>query len=223
MGQPAAIMATTAPGCKVMADGTLRITVEIPPTHVNDAFALFGQPGVSVALAKIVPEVALRQAQNETIVKSEPDAGSGYYYAMLYKSGWFHNPQVAPRFGTDEQFQDWVRRQPSAVSGEFSEYVNGDGRCEFAHVRRAGDSGTGYKPKFRGIPLTHAEHALQHQKGESALMPPEKWDQLAAKYRTDWIKTRLYDLLNVRSLTECDPADFVALCCDLGLENTLPK
>lgn len=222
MSLAAAIMATTAPsGIKTMADGTMRITIEVEPKAAAAAFALFGLPGVPVALARIEPQAALKQAQNDTIAEAEPS--HGHYYALLYKSGWFHNPQVAPRFGTDEEFQSWVRRQPSAVSGQFSEYVNGDGRCEFAHVRRASDSGTGYKPKYRGIPLTHAEHTLQHQKGESALMPYDKWDQLAAKYRTDWIKSRLYDLLGVTSLAECAPADFVALCCELGLENTLPK
>lgn len=67
----------------------------------------------------------------------------------------------------DDQYQAWIRKQPSCISGRYSEWVNGEGRCEYAHVRRAKDGGTGYKPLFSGVPLTHEEHAMQHQKGEA--------------------------------------------------------
>lgn len=72
--------------------------------------------------------------------------------------------------GEDRAFAAWVRRQPSCVSGCFSEWVEGEGRCEFAHVRRALHSGTGFKPLFSGVPLTHAEHMLQHTHGEAYLL-----------------------------------------------------
>lgn len=72
---------------------------------------------------------------------------------------------------TDKDFQAWVRRQPSCISGCFSEWVDGEGRCEFAHVRRvARGSGVGIKPAFSGVPLTHAEHAMQHQHGEAYVL-----------------------------------------------------
>lgn len=72
---------------------------------------------------------------------------------------------------TDNDFIKWVRRQPSCVSGSFSEWVDGEGRCEFAHVRRVSrGSGTGIKPMFSGVPLTHDEHAMQHEKGEAYLL-----------------------------------------------------
>lgn len=86
--------------------------------------------------------------------------------------------------GTDAQYQEWVRLWPSCLSGAYSEGV---GKCEFAHVRRASNSGTAYKPEYSGIPLTHEEHALQHQKGESVFCPPEWYDQQAAMYLTKWV------------------------------------
>lgn len=46
-----------------LADGTLRLTVDVEPRHARDAFALFGAPGVPMALA------ALKTAQ-----ESEPEA-----------------------------------------------------------------------------------------------------------------------------------------------------
>ena len=72
---------------------------------------------------------------------------------------------------TDKDFQAWVRRQPSCVSGCFSEWQDGEGRCEFAHVRRvARGSGVGIKPPFSGVPLTHKEHAMQHRRGEAYVL-----------------------------------------------------
>jgi hypothetical protein len=39
--------------------------------------------------------------------------------------------------------------------------------CEAAHIRRGTDGGTGRKPSDKwAVPLCHACHALQHQKGE---------------------------------------------------------
>ena len=45
-------------------------------------------------------------------------------------------------------------------------YVDGVGRCEAAHVRRAGRSGTGYQAEYSRVPLTRSEHAVQHQRGK---------------------------------------------------------
>ena len=40
-------------GVKTMADGTLRLTTDIEPQYAQAAFALFGAPGRSVALAAL--------------------------------------------------------------------------------------------------------------------------------------------------------------------------
>src|SRR5690349_4222939 len=91
--------------------------------------------------------------------------------------------------GTDEQFREWVQRQPSCVSGRFSEYVDGEGRCIAAHVRRAGESGTAFKGEYAAVPLTHDEHLVQHQKGESALGGKEFFDRQRVKYLRCWIES----------------------------------
>lgn len=97
--------------------------------------------------------------------------------------------EKARRKGSDKQYREWVRRQPSCLSGQFSEWVNGQGRCVAAHVRRAGESGTGHKGDYACVPLTDAEHRLQHQHGETALMPKEWWDSMRIKYLTMWVAT----------------------------------
>ncbi len=95
--------------------------------------------------------------------------------------------QKAKTKGTDEEFRAWVRLWPSCLSGAYSEVVDGVGKCEAAHVRRAGSSGIAYKGEYCCIPLTHDEHAMQHQKGESVFCAPEWYDNQAAKYLTMWI------------------------------------
>ena len=72
---------------------------------------------------------------------------------------------------TDQDFIAWVRLQPSCISGQFAYWQDGVGHCEFAHVRRvAQGSGMGIKPAFSGVPLTAAEHRMQHEKGEAYVL-----------------------------------------------------
>lgn len=89
----------------------------------------------------------------------------------------------------DETYRKWIQRQPSCLSGTYSEYVNGEGRCVAAHVRRASGSGTGFKGDFACVPLTQEEHLLQHQHGEESLKPKGWWDAQVEKYLTLYKKT----------------------------------
>jgi hypothetical protein len=44
---------------KTMADGTLRLSVDIEPRHAREAFGLFGSPGTPMALAALKPAAAV--------------------------------------------------------------------------------------------------------------------------------------------------------------------
>lgn len=92
----------------------------------------------------------------------------------------------AYKYGTDKQYRAWIQRQPSCISGRFSEWVGGEGRCEAAHVRRAGESGTGFKAPYSCVPLTRKEHAEQHQYGE---FDKDFFDKQAKKYLYLWINS----------------------------------
>ena len=94
---------------------------------------------------------------------------------------------LARKKGTDKQYRRWISHQPSCVSGMFSEWVDGIGRTEAAHVRRAGQSGTGYKAEYSCVPLTRQEHADQHQHGESYFGGKEFFDAQRLKYLIRWI------------------------------------
>ncbi|MEY9435543.1 hypothetical protein [Bradyrhizobium elkanii] len=95
---PAAVSGSTTT-VKTMADGTLRVSVDIEPRHAQAAFAMFGAPGTAVALARLTPKAAVddmrRQAQQEV------GNDYGHHYAVLYKRGWFHNPKVIAGFEVD--------------------------------------------------------------------------------------------------------------------------
>lgn len=57
--------------CQTMADSTLRLTIDIEPRFANDAFALFGKAGTSLAVAALKPGHALKS--------SEPVHETGYW------------------------------------------------------------------------------------------------------------------------------------------------
>lgn len=95
--------------------------------------------------------------------------------------------EKAKQKGTDAQYLAWVRTMPSAITGTYSEWVHGKGRCEAAHVRRASDAGVAFKPPYSAIPLTHDEHMFQHEKGESIFYPPEWYDKQASRHLAMWI------------------------------------
>lgn len=99
---------------------------------------------------------------------------------------------------SDKKYLEWLSYQPSCLSGEFSQYIDGVGRNIAAHVRRAKNSGTGYKPKYNAVPLTDKEHQYQHIFGERALLEKyndchwpvkaakEWFDDMAESYLEKW-------------------------------------
>lgn len=61
---PGAVMGFTTT-IKTLVDGTFRVQIDIQPSDAQAAFSLFGTPGTPVALARITPAAAQRQASKE--------------------------------------------------------------------------------------------------------------------------------------------------------------
>lgn len=94
----------------------------------------------------------------------------------------------AMNFGTDDQFQAYVRQWPSVLTNNFKEWVNGDGRSVFAHHREVGaGAGIALKPMFCGYPLTQEQHVNTHNHGLSYYNPIEWWRSKAIEMLTRWI------------------------------------
>src|SRR5580704_12813172 len=85
---------------------------------------------------------------------------------------------------TDALYRAWIQTLPSCLDGRsFSEWISerGEWRNPACHVRRAGKSGMAYKAEFSCLPLTHKQHAYQHEFGELAcLMKYSRDPQLIA-------------------------------------------
>lgn len=111
---------------------------------------------------------------------------------------------VLKKLGSDKLFIRYIQTLPSCLSGIFEEYVGGDGRSIAAHVRRASNSGTGYKPPYSCVPLTNDEHCKQHQHGESYHRPKHWWDSQRDHYRQRWATLRLKQKLKLTGEVEED-------------------
>lgn len=81
--------------CRTHVDGTIVFQIEVEPRHAAKAFGLFGMPGAQVALARIMPEAALRETRKETEADLKPRGG-----ALCKLAGIFCN---------DEKFREWLR------------------------------------------------------------------------------------------------------------------
>lgn len=206
------------PSSSKTKDGPVyRVSFEIEK-ELWDEFMAANTKGMMIAAKATV----VQGTEHEALEK--PKKGPhGEYAKALKLSGFFRCPSVWKVLGTDKQFREWVQRQPSAFSGQYSEYVNGEGRCIAAHVRRAGESGTGHKAEYACIPLTNDEHQKQHQHGESALMPKGWWDQKRVEFVEQWGWERAREIFGVKSLSEVSPSAWLELAKEKGVENFLPR
>lgn len=96
--------------------------------------------------------------------------------------------EQARKKGPERRYLDWLKTQPSALSGQFS-WSDGAQFCEPAHWRTARYAGTGQKPAYLAIPLTHEEHALQHRKGQSVIGTRDWWQGQCERHLSGWLAT----------------------------------
>ena len=69
-----------------MADDTLRIVIDVEPRYAQEGFALFGARGTPCVLARLTPEAAKEQAQQEA---QKPKGGELSRLAGM----WCNDPQ----------------------------------------------------------------------------------------------------------------------------------
>lgn len=217
--QPAAFLGTVSKA-STMADGSLRIQIDLMPADAVGAFTAFGSTGSSVALARISNEAALEEGRPKSV-----NGPYGMYARDLIKSGFFRRPDVWEAVGTDDQYLEWLRDQASAKSGNKDYYdANGESYCVAAHVRRVEHgSGTGIKPKYSAIPLTNEEHQLAHQKGDSALGSEDWWSKERIRYVEAWAQYKLKQTLGYDSWTNVSPEVLLKWAEEHDLTAHLPR
>lgn len=190
-------------GMKTMANGATRLTVEFDTEirkEMEGIWTSFASPGQTVAVALLTQETGQQEQRRQTIAKEEPSEPSyGHLAKVLRQSGILTHLDVVTRLGSDNEYQAWCRSCRCAVTGEFDwDAEKGEARCEYAHVRRADQSGTGIKPLYSGLPLMHSVHHLQHMQGELAVLrrfPPSTpiKDEIAAHA---WFNRKAQDSLH---------------------------
>lgn len=137
----------------------------------------------------------------------------GFVAQHLFKAGFFYNRKLYKYVGTDDEYLEWVRTQPSAIDGSFSEYVDSVGRCEAAHFKDVGrGSGMGYKPEYSAIPLTHTQHHHQHLAGYEGVGGKEWFDRQVSLHVAKWAKLALCNVMGITSLSYLDPVTFIEWC-----------
>jgi hypothetical protein len=188
-------------GFRTMVDGSARVSVDIPLEQVALWMTNVGR---SVALAPLLPipeEMTWREEASE-----------------LRKSGFCRRPQVWMEVGTDEGYLIWLRFQKCAFPSGHC-----DGDVVAAHVRRIADgAGMGHKPPFSALPLCHYHHSLQHQQGEAAVAPPERWDAEKLKHLEEWAWSRLKKQFDVEHMYELDPKRLWMWALSHDVEKFLP-
>lgn len=95
-------IAAAAMRCKTMADGSLRIEVEVEPKDAQAAFVLFGRPGAPMALAALKEGYAAVGSEPEPPKPEEkPKGGELAKWAAIRCS--------------EEPFQRWLRHAQHPV------------------------------------------------------------------------------------------------------------
>lgn len=191
---------------RTLDDGTVEYLIRVPSEESSTATArAMLTAGCNIAILPLAYK----------------EARYGEQAKALRLSGFFFAPEVWRHIGSDDDYQKWVRKQPSAIC---KKYGNVNNPIEFAHVRRVNTgSGVAAKGNYAGIPLLRSEHRLQHKNGESALKPPQWFDQQRIKYVTEWAWLRLKDQLGYEHWNQVPPMVLKQWCDSRELTKYLPK
>ncbi len=204
-----------------LSDGTIRYVVDVSPADDHTGFHV---PHGSVALALLTetPETVT----HPSVGSAAPSAARvsrpyGAQAQTLRLSGFFRTPDVWKAIGTDKQFRAWVATQ-DCIATSIGEGCHGD--VIAAHVRRIADgAGTGIKPDYACIPLCHGHHTEQHQHGESAIAPKEKWDQWRIQTVEKWCWETLRSELGYAHWYDVPPTVLLAWAEHACVDRYLPN
>lgn len=206
---------------KVKSQGITRIMIDLPIEAHKMATDLFDESKVLVTVAPDSMQGAYGIVSSEgVLVGAEPDYGQFAKY--LDRDGFFRNPKVWVAAGSDEDLQEWTRKQPCVACSQPGEWVEkiGEHRCQFAHVRRSGNAGTAHKPVYSGVPLCHACHQLQHNSGESAI--DMDFELASVKNCEAWARSRIKELLGYESYKRVPPEELIVWARQRDIESQLP-
>lgn len=196
---------------RTLADGSLRITVDLPETETQHFHGLFPAVHCEVAVAPMRP-VQMAASQTKGLY--------GEQARELRLSAFFGYHDVWRAVGSDDQFLAWVRTQKCvARSGQPC-----DGPIQAAHVWRLKDDfGKGVKGPYAAVPLCAFHHRLHHQETEDAIGGRPYLEEKRYATVVAWCWVTMKKDIGVESMADAAPALVVAWCQKRGVEKYLPK
>jgi hypothetical protein len=144
-----------------LADGSLRLTVDVEPTHAQAAFSLFGAPGTPMALAALkVGHAAKSDAIDTTPERVQKSAGNEHV-AEKPKGGPL--AKLAGIWCADPAFWEWVNsvtrggifwhiKDADDAASFVREYCEVDSRAELDHDEAAAER---FQRLIRGPYMKH--------------------------------------------------------------------
>lgn len=209
-----------------LADGTLRLQVDIHQTDTAAALSLLCEVGRTVAVAALADsdagELESEPERQQEYLENECDNNAGKLMQKLYQAGWFHAPKVLAALGKDAMFLQWVRGQPTCWHCDAPGLE--DNPIVAAHWRKvASGAGTGIKPPYSALPLCKFCHDEQHQHGYTVLAPDHWWGEKVAKARQEWGHERMRNIFNTTSMTAVPAKYVVEWALEHELNSLIPQ
>lgn len=210
-----------------LADGTIRVQIDIDPRFKADFHRLFPEIDMPCALAPLALDFEKSQPVSSPpiIPDTKPKKGPyGKEAQVLFQSGFFRSPAVWRAVGTDEELHDWTVARPCCVCGgkDYDETAP-EGKCHPHHVRRAAECGTSYKAEYIFVPLCQEHHNQLHQHGESTLGGKEFFDKARVENVSEWCRQELKRQLLADSWTQISPQELAQWARDYKVEQYLPS
>lgn len=200
-------------GYRTLADGGIRVTIDLPTTENKHFHTLFPEVHCQVAVAPLLATALAHQEEHDY----------GQYARALRLSIFFGVPEVWKATGSDEQFLAWVRTQKCIARSGVPCEPKITPPSEAAHVwRLAAGAGKGIKPPYSAVPLCCLHHKLQHQHGEDAIGGRAYMEKMAQDCRQRWIWSEIKDDIGVASMRDADPKKVIAWCERRNIAQHLP-
>jgi hypothetical protein len=200
---------------RTLADGSLRITVDLPETESSHFHELFPKVHLEVAVARLNP-IELAAAQNAA---AQAKGSFGKHAQSLRVSGFCALYDVWRACGSDDLFLQHVRTLKCAARSG----VPCEGDVQAAHVWRLKDGfGKGVKGPYAAIPLCVRHHGLQHSETEDAIGGREYMEAQRYQVVVQWAWDKIKNDIGVASMADASPAAVFAWAEKRGVERLLP-
>ncbi len=207
-----------------LTDGAVKFRAVISAEDKAEFRRILPRPKTPAFLFRENPESSKDRMVNDAkkIYGAEAKTLRTHTNFMLNKAVW-------SEVGTEDHYRQWLYQRKCAAC-KWTPYQSMDDwiHCEAAHVRRAGEAGTAFKPPYKMIPLCPNQHNRagchhkQHQHGESAIGGQEQVDRWFAQHVTEWVWETLKSELGYESWAEVPPATLRAWAEPRGLLKLLP-